>query len=137
MKFNTLLAGAAAAALSCAPADISQAPAETGQKDQESQRLSEAIRTIEYTKAELIHALGASLEGYRVFEKDGRPTAVACVANSSGFDAYHQAAAAARGTVRENSERAVTSFNNDSREQEVEGGTVACVQSTATSFEGE
>ena len=137
MKFNTLLAGAAAAALSCAPADISQAPAETGQKDQESQRLSEAIRTIEYTKAELIHALGANSEGYRVFQIDGRPTAVACAVNSSEFDAYHQAAAAARGTVQENSGRTATSFNNNSKEKEVEGGTVACVQSTATSFEGE
>lgn len=137
MKLNTLLAGAAAAALSCAPVDKPTAPAETDQQNPESQRLDDSIRTIESTKADLLNALGVKLDGYRVFEDEyGRPTAAACASNSSGFDAYHQAAAAARGTVREHSEQPVTGFNNDSREKEVEGGTVACVKSTATSFEG-
>ena len=136
MKLNTLLAGAATATLSCAP--ICKPPTETGGQDQENQRLDEAIGTIESTKADLLRALGVTLYGYRVFnDKYGRPTAVACAANSSDFDAYHQAAAAARGTVQEHSERAVTSFANDSREKEVEGGTVACVKSTATSFKSE
>ena len=46
MKLNTLLAGAAAAALSCAPVDGQQTTAETGQQDPANQRLSEAIGTI-------------------------------------------------------------------------------------------
>ena len=137
MKLNTLLAGAAAAVLSCTSVDKSQAPAETEQ-DQQSQKLDEAIRTIKRTKAELLRALGVKLDGYRVFDDEhGRPTAVACAVNSSEFDAYSVAAAAARGIVQEHSKKVVTGFTNDSREEEVDGGTVACVKSTATTFKGE